>query len=35
MKMDGNLNVGRVINLSEELQDLGYLGEECSLGYDK
>lgn len=35
MKMDGNWNVGRVINLSEDLQDLGYLEGECSLGYDK
>lgn len=35
MKMDGNLNVGRVINLSEELQDLGYSRRDYSLGYEK
>ena len=28
MKMDGNLNVGRVINLNGELQGLGDLGRE-------
>ena len=28
MKIDGNLNVGRVINLNGELQGLGDLGRE-------
>ena len=34
MKMNGNLNISRVINMRGELQDLGYLWrEECSLQY--